>query len=112
MMKAWLIGAAVCGICLVGLSGQADAFGLCRRDCPPSCPPPPPLKLVLEVCHPCTGCKYEVPVCVPACCVGEPCVRFERTLIGYGKTVFEWQCGHRVVVRYPHAGGYRVIERG
>jgi hypothetical protein len=114
-MKSWLCAIAVCGLFLVGWSGNADALGLCRRDCAPACPPPPPpppIKLILEVCHPCTGCKYEVPVCLPACCVGEPCVHFENTLIGYGKTVFEWKCGHQVVVRYPHGGGYRVKERG
>jgi hypothetical protein len=102
-----LLGALVCGICVLGLSTDADAFG--RRDC---CPPPPPIPVVLEVCHPCTGCKYEVPVCVPACCTDTPCVKFEKTLVGYGKTVFTWKSGHTVVVRYPHTGGYRVIERG
>lgn len=112
MLKQWLSVLAVCSLCLLGLTGQADAFGLCRRDCAPSCPPPPPQHLVLQVCHPCTGCKYDIPVCVPACCTGEPCVHFERTLIGHGKTVFRWQCGHTVVVRYTHGGGYRVMERG
>ena len=105
-MKQWLMTLA-CGICLAGLSSEADAFG--RRDC---CPPPPPIEVVLQVCHPCTGCKYDVHVCVPACCVDTPCVHFEKTLIGYGKTVFEWQSGHKVIVRYPHSGGYRVVERG
>jgi hypothetical protein len=112
MLKSWFICGAIFGIFLCASTGEADAFGLCRRDCAPACPPPPPIKLVLEVCHPCTGCKYEVPVCVPACCTDVPCVHFERTLIGYGKTVFEWKSGHTVVVRYPHSGGYRVIERG
>jgi hypothetical protein len=112
MNKPWLIAVAVWLVCALVMAGDADAFGLCRRDCVPPCPPPPPQMFVLQVCHPCTGCKYEVPVCIPACCTGEPCVRFEKTLIGYGKTVFEWSCGHKVIVRYPHGGGYRVIERG
>jgi len=112
MLKSWLLASAVCGFCLLGGSGETEALALCRRDCPPPCPPPPPVKIILEVCHPCTGCKYEVPVCIPACCIGEPCVHFEKTLIGYGKTVFEWKCGHTVIVRFPHSGGYRVIERG
>jgi hypothetical protein len=107
MMKHWLIAALVCGFCFVGFSGEADAFGH-RRDC---CPPPPPVEVVLQVCHPCTGCKHDIAVCVPACCVDAPCVHFEKTLIGCGKTVFDWKCGHRVVVRYTR-GGYRVVERG
>ena len=68
-------------------------------------------KVVLVVCHPCTGCKHDVAVCIPACCQGTPKGCFERTLIGQGKTVFEWSCGHQVVVRYHHDGGYRVIQR-
>jgi hypothetical protein len=112
MNKAWLMTAAVGLVLTAALSEEASGFGLARRDCAPPCPPPPPIQVILEVCHPCTGCKYEVPVCVPACCTDTPCVHFERTLIGYGKTVFEWQSGHRVIVRYPPGGGYRVIERG
>jgi hypothetical protein len=115
MMKQWMIALAVCGIGLLVGTGEADALGLCHRDCAPPCPPPPPpppIKLVLQVCHPCTGCKIEIPVCLPACCIGEPCVRFQDTIIGEGKTVFEWKCGHKVVVRYTHSGGYHVHERG
>jgi hypothetical protein len=112
MLKPMLIASAVFAFCLLASPPEATALGLCRRECAPPCPPPPPLKIVLQVCHPCTGCAYEIPVCVPACCSDVPCVHFEKTLIGYGKTVFEWQSGHTVVVRYPPTGGYRVIERG
>jgi hypothetical protein len=93
---------------LLGLLLLPAADAHCRRrdDC---CPPPPPQKVVLEVCHPCTHCKLEVPVCIPACCQGVPCVRFQNTLIGQGKTVFSWQCGHEVVVRYTR-DGYRVRQ--
>ena len=74
------------------------------------CPPPPPQTVILVVCHPCTDCKYEIPVCVPACCQGAPSACFRNTLVGCGKTVFEWSCGYRVVVRYTHNGGYRVVR--
>ena len=98
---------AIVGLGWLGTASDADANGR-RRDC---CPPPPPVPIVLQVCHPCTGCTYDIQVCVPACCVGTaPCVRFERTLIGHGRTVFEWNCGHEVVIRYPHGGGYRVVR--
>jgi hypothetical protein len=109
-----LFAAFVTLACFVGLAGDTHAAGLLHKDCcaPPPCPPPPPIHVILEVCHPCTGCKFEVPVCLPACCCGEPCVNFSKTLIGYGKTTYEWKCGHKVVIRFPHNGGYTVHERG
>jgi hypothetical protein len=93
---------------LVMCPAGGDASGRCRD----RCPPPPPIPVVLKVCHPCTGCEYAVEVCVPACCTDAPCVSHHRTLIGDGKTVFEWKSGHRVVVRFPSSGGYRVFQRG
>src|SRR5262245_15894352 len=32
----------------------------------------PPKQIVLKVKNPCTGCETDVPVCIPACCEGEP----------------------------------------
>src|SRR5690349_5688850 len=98
---------------LVMCPACGDANGLCRdRCCRESCPPPPPIQVVLKVCHPCTGCEHELMVCVPACCTDVPCVSQHRTLIGAGKTVYEWKSGHQVVVRFHNDGGYRVIQRG
>lgn len=97
---------ALCAAIVLSVA-QLEAHG--RRDC---CPPPPPQKVVLVVCHPCTKCKHEVAVCIPACCQGTPNVCFERTILGAGKSVYEWSCGHTVVVRYHHDGGYRVLQRG
>jgi hypothetical protein len=94
------------GLLLV-LSPEASALGH-RRDC---APPPPRHQIVLEVCHPKTCCKHEVPVCIPCCCQGPPCVRFEHTLLGHGKTVFTWSCGYQVTVRYTCCGGIRVVQR-
>ena len=91
------------GLALISVDAQAG-----HRHC---CPPPPPQKVVLVVSHPCTCCRYEIPVCIPACCEGPPSVCFEDTRIGYGRNVFEWSNGYRVVVRFPASGGYRVIQR-
>lgn len=82
------------------------------RSCRDRCPPPAPIQVVLKACHPCTGCEYDILVCVPACCTDVPCVSHHRTLIGDGRTVYEWSCGHKVIVRFPCGGGYRVIQRG
>ncbi len=95
--------AGLCAV-LACAPGDAQALGH-RRDCGP---PPPTQKVVLEVCHPKTCCKIDVPVCIPLCCQGPPCVRFEHTLIGPGRTVFTWACGYEVVVRYTICGGVRV----
>lgn len=109
MKKAthWFAALVVAGAGLLTSNSATDAHGR-HRD---PCPPPPPVTVILPVCHPCTGCRYDVPVCIPACCVGAPCVRFERTLIGAGRTVYEWPTGYQVVVRYQKDGGYRVIHR-
>lgn len=103
----WFAGALVIGVFTLVGAGSADAFGG-RRDCPPPCPPQ---TVILGVCHPCTGCHFDVQVCIPGCVTGAPCVRFERTLIGQGRTVFEWSNGYRVIVRYQNGGGYRVVQR-
>lgn len=101
------IGGAVAALLLLALLvGDVDAHG--RRN---AYPPGPMLNVVLQVTHPKTCCPIPVAVCVPACCQGPPCVRFQRTLFGHGKTVFTWSCGYEVTVRFTHGGGYRVIQR-
>jgi hypothetical protein len=73
-------------------------------------PAPGPQHVVLRVCHPCTGCHYDVPVCLPACCEGAPRVCHQRTIIGCGRVVYEWCCGYRVVIRFTRHGGYRIVH--
>ena len=94
---------AVLGVLLLSTS-QTHGFGRRAADCGP------PQNVVLQVCDPCTNCKYDVPVCIPCCCKGAPSVCYQRTLIGHGKVTFEWCCGYRVTVRFPHCGGYRVVQ--
>lgn len=110
MRLQWILAPLLFALVL-GVPARGTAHGLCRDRCPPP-PPPPPITVVLKVCHPCTGCAYDVKVCVPACCTDVPCVSHHHTLIGDGKTVFEWRSGHKVIVRFPSAGGYRVFQRG
>jgi len=91
-----------------GFARRGDAWQ--SRDC---CPPAahgavvaPGLSSVAPAARSTCRCVF------PRCCADAPCVRFQRTLIGDGKTVFTWQCGHEVVVRYTTTAAYRVIERG
>ena len=104
-VNRWLAGALLCGALMLEGAGAASALGGRKRDCGP------PQTIVLSVCHPGTGCMHDVPVCIPGCVVGVPCVQFERTCIGCGKAVYEWPCGHRVIVRYQNGGGVRVLQR-
>src|SRR5437764_15256113 len=98
-----LVAAAVLGSCVATTSSDIQAGHRC-------CPPPPPQKVVLVVSHPCTCCKYEILVCIPACCQGAPAVCFRDTCVGYAKNVSEWSNGYRVVVRFPPRGAYRGIQ--
>ncbi len=52
----------------------------------------------LRVKDPCCCCFIDVPVCVPCCCKGEPCVSTRCGL--FGRTVVEycWDCGYRIEV--------------
>jgi hypothetical protein len=101
------MGAMVLLASLMVLPGEAAAFGHHKIAAAA-----PTQQVVLEVCHPRTGCKLQVPVCVPLCCQGAPCVRFQHTLLGPGMTVFSWPCGYQVAVRYTHGGGYKVSAHG
>ena len=51
---------------------------ICYRDltrCSVCCDPcVPDIKTCVTVCDPCTGCAIKVPVCLPGCCKGDPCV--------------------------------------
>ncbi len=73
-------------------------------------PPPGPQKILLHVSHPCNGCCYDVPVCLPACCQGAPRVCHQRTVIGCGRVIYQWDCGYRVVIRFARGGGYRIVQ--
>ncbi len=99
-LKYAIGGLVLCAALLFSAPGTADAH---HRT-----PPQPTQQVVLEVVHPKTCCKIDVPVCVPVCCQGVPCVQNRHTLLGAGKTVFTWPCGYEVTVRFTHHGGYRV----
>jgi hypothetical protein len=94
------------------LAAPADA-GLFRARHGDSCCDPcePTVVQTLVVCHPCTGCKHSIEVCLPACCTGEPCVYERCTLFGCGATMYEWDCGARVVVRFWRNGDITVKYR-
>ena len=104
-MRALRTSVLIIGLGVLFAFAPGDATGLGhQRYCGPT------QSVVLQVCHPKTCCKIDVPVCIPCCCQGPPCVRFEHTLLGHGRTVFSWPCGTCVSVRYTCCGGIRVSQ--
>lgn len=83
-------------------------------DCKVRCCDPcaPPVKAVLHVKNPCTCCPVDVPVCLPSCCCGEPCVECHQTLLGDGVVSYKWCCGVTVNVRFDRCGDVLVTYRG
>lgn len=83
--------------------------GLRKACCDPCLPP---IKQTLTFCHPCTGCKVDVDLCLPGCCTGCPKVCHRRTLIGCGAVTYEWCCGVSATIRFQKCGDVTVIYRG
>lgn len=63
------------------------------------------VQLVMVTQDPSDGCCYEIPLCIPACCTGEPKVSAGRGLLGRGVVEYCWQCGFRAKVKFRHVRG-------
>ena len=72
----------------------------------------PPMKTCLTVMDPCTCCPVSIPVCLPGCCCGEPCVSKRNGLFAKGIVTYDWACGVSVTVRFQRAGDVLVTYRG
>ena len=86
----------------------------CDRPCRSSCCVPRPMKkITLKVCDPCCcDCVVNVPVCVPECVEGDPCVSSRCGLFGRGIVCYTWSCGYQVRVVLKKCGGVAVSYRG
>jgi hypothetical protein len=59
------------------------------------------VELVMVTQNPADGCFYEIPLCIPGCCVGEPTVNSGRGLLGRGVVEYCWpSCGFRAIVKF------------
>jgi hypothetical protein len=63
------------------------------------------VQLVMVTQDPADGCCYEIPLCIPACCTGEPKVSSGRGLLGRGVVEYCWACGFRAKVKFRHVLG-------
>ena len=59
---------------------------------------------------PADGCMYEIPMCIPACCVGDPSVSGGRGIFGRGVVEYCWPCGFRAIVKFRHVLGNVKVE--
>ena len=88
-------------------AGTAQAYagggGCCEVCCPP-----PPITQELCVVDPCTDCKYQVCVTLPACCADEaPCmVSWRWGLFGRKVLTYKWAscdyCVDVVITKWGH----------
>jgi hypothetical protein len=84
------------------------------RHCGPKlcCGCDPPKEITLKVKDPCTGCEVDVPICLPACCKGEPVVCCGKGLFCRDTVDYEWCCGFRVKVVFRRCGDLLVKTWG
>ncbi len=58
------------------------------------------VQLVMVAKNPADCCLYEIPLCVPACCEGQPVVREGRGIFGRGVVEYCWPCGFTAKVKF------------
>ena len=68
------------------------------------------VNVVMLTKNPADGCAYEIPMCIPACCVGDPSVSGGRGLLGRGVVEYRWPCGFRAIVKFRHLRGDIEVE--
>ena len=68
----------------------------------------PFVELTMVTQNPADGCFYEIPLCLPACCTGEPKVTSYCGLMGRGVVVYCYQCGLEIEVKFRLRGDVEV----
>ena len=77
------------------------------------CEPTMQTVLLVPDSRKCSCCGlFEVPVCIPACCVGEPTQKCHAGIFGRGKVVYTWCCGFKLVVTIKKCGDIVVTYIG
>jgi len=83
----------------------------CRKVC---CGCEPPTKGILHAKNPGCCCSQEVdiPICLPACCSGDPQVCGHGGICGRGVVEYRWCCGFHVKVVFTACGDIIVHSWG
>lgn len=66
------------------------------------------VELAMVTQNPADGCFYEIPLCVPECCIGEPQVTSYCGLLGRGVVKYCYECGLEVEVIFRLRGDVKV----
>jgi hypothetical protein len=64
----------------------------------------PGVSLNVVVKNPQTGCCVNVPICVPCCCLDQPCIDSRCGLFHRGIVTYDYDCGFRIVFTFDRAG--------
>lgn len=68
----------------------------------------PFVELTMVTQNPADGCFYEIPMCLPACCTGEPQVTSYCGLFGRGVVKYCYECGLEIEVKFRLRGDVEV----
>ncbi len=68
----------------------------------------PFVKLSMVTQNPADCCFYEIPLCLPACCTGEPKMTSYCGLFGRGVVKYCYECGLEVEVKFRLRGDIEV----
>jgi hypothetical protein len=66
------------------------------------------VELMMITQNPADGCFYEIPLCLPACCTGEPTFDSRCGLLGRGVVTYCYECGLEVTVKFRLRGDVEV----
>jgi hypothetical protein len=73
----------------------------------------PHVKVMMVAQNPVDCCLHEIPLCIPACCTGEPRVFSECGVLGRGTVTYCWpDCSFEVTVIFRARGDVVVDYRG
>jgi hypothetical protein len=70
------------------------------------------MDMVLMVKDPCSCCLVEVPVCIPACCTGNPIVCCHKGFLHRNVVEYSWPCGFCLKVVFDRRGDVTVHYYG
>ncbi len=66
------------------------------------------VELTMVTQNPADGCFYEIPLCLPACCTGEPTMTSYCGLLGRCVVVYCYECGLEIEVKFRLRGDVEV----
>jgi hypothetical protein len=70
------------------------------------------MRLVMTTENPIDRCLYDIPLCIPTCCTGQPRVTSDCGPFGRGVVTYCWPCGFEAKVVFTARGDVVVNYRG